>query len=291
MKYAALFFLSLFASANVAADMRIDGMDAIGDWYLHVDFEEMRSTESGRKIYAWLEEEVFDDLREDAGLDIDRDVRHIVAQSDGPKDVIFVIEGVLRQEHKDQIMALAATQNVELKPRKASGREYFYMEGDGKGGDDRFDDGAYFSFDLKDRLVMTSSESTMQGLLAKGGRVDLRNKGSMFSLTAVNAMVGKDFPGAGDEWNSNIVKNTEEAAIVIRDSKGKIGVEAQLVSREAEMAESLASIVRGLISLQAFNEDIDKELSDILKTTKVDVRDRTLSIRLDLDADVVVDNL
>lgn len=292
MKYAALLFLTLFASANAAADMKIDGMDAVGDWYMHIDFEEMRRTESGRKIYAWLEDEVFDDLREDAGLDIDKDVFQIIAQSDGPDDVIFVIDGKLRQEHKDQIMALAATQNVELKPRKASGRNYFYMEGDGKGGDDRFDEGAYFSYDLKDKLVMTSSEATMQSLLAKGGKLDLRNRGSMFMLTAVNAMVGKEVPAnAGGEWNSNIVKNTEEAAIVIRDAKGKISVEAQLVSREVEMAESLASIVRGLISLQAFNDDIDKELSDILKTTKVDVRDRTLSISVDLDADVVVENL
>ena len=57
------------------------------------------------------------------------------------------------------------------------------------------------------------------------------------------------------------------------------------------MAESLASIVRGLISLQIFNEDIDEDIGSFLQATKVDVNDKTLIVRVELDPQVVVDTL
>lgn len=292
MKYVALFFLSFFATASAHADISISGIDGIGDWYLHVDLEEMRSTESGKKIYTWLEAEVFDELRKESGLELDKDIHQIIATSDGQKDVIFVMNGVVRQEHKDQIMALAATQNVELAPRKGGGREYFYMAGDGKGGDERFDKGAYFSLDIKNKVLLASSEATMKKLLGDGGSVAMRNKGSMLTVMAQNAMMDPNAPAAvSAEWDSNIIKNTEEAALVVSDRGGRVAVKAELVAREAQMAESLASIVRGLISLQAFNSDLEPEIAAVLKTAKVEATGKKLSISVDLDADTVIDNL
>ncbi|MDH3804341.1 MAG: hypothetical protein OEU90_02595, partial [Gammaproteobacteria bacterium] len=69
---------------------------------------------------------------------------------------------------------------------------------------------------------------------------------------------------------------------------GKISIEAQLVTTEKEMADSLASIVRGLISLQVFNDDLDPEIAEFLQNTSVDVEDKMLTIRVALDPEVVV---
>ncbi len=54
------------------------------------------------------------------------------------------------------------------------------------------------------------------------------------------------------------------------------------------MAESLASIVRGLISLQVFNDDMDPDVSAFLQNTSVDVADKKLTISVALDPEVVV---
>ncbi len=54
------------------------------------------------------------------------------------------------------------------------------------------------------------------------------------------------------------------------------------------MAESLASIVRGLISLQAFSEDPDPDVQAFLQNTKVSVEDTHLEISVALDPETVV---
>ena len=54
------------------------------------------------------------------------------------------------------------------------------------------------------------------------------------------------------------------------------------------MADSLASIVRGLISLQIFNDDMDPEVAEFLQNTSVEVEDNTLIINVALDPEVVV---
>lgn len=91
-----------------------------------------------------------------------------------------------------------------------------------------------------------------------------------------------------DDWSSNVLKNAKQVAVLVADEGDSIAVEAQLVTTEPEMAASLASIVRGLISLQAFSDEIDAELKGVLNSTQVDVDGSSLRIRVDLDPDVVI---
>jgi hypothetical protein len=89
-------------------------------------------------------------------------------------------------------------------------------------------------------------------------------------------------------WQSNILKNTEQLAVMIADAAGKIAIETQLIATEPAMAESLASIVRGLISLAMFSEDMDPEVAEFLKGTTVAVDGTALKIKLALDPESVV---
>ena len=70
----------------------------------------------------------------------------------------------------------------------------------------------------------------------------------------------------------------KQAALLIADQAGKIAIEAQLVTTEAEMAEALASIVRGLISLTMFSEDMDPDTAHFLQNTDVEVDGNKLTI-------------
>ena len=63
---------------------------------------------------------------------------------------------------------------------------------------------------------------------------------------------------------------------------------AQLITTEPEMAESLASIVRGLISLQVFNDDMDPEVSYFLQNTNVNLDANKLTVSFALDPEAVV---
>ena len=127
-----------------------------------------------------------------------------------------------------------------------------------------------------------------------GGRFEgvRSERGQLFVLSAERGLIQAgartaELDGNGD-WDSNILRNTEHAALLVADKKGKIAIEAQLITTEPEMAESLASIVRGLISLQVFNDDMDPEVSSFLQNTNVSVNDNKLTVSVALDPEVVV---
>jgi hypothetical protein len=71
----------------------------------------------------------------------------------------------------------------------------------------------------------------------------------------------------------------------------KLALEARLVTTEPEMAESLASVVRGLVSLMSFNDEMDAETVAVLRGTKVEASGNNLSISLAIAPDFVVRTL
>lgn len=295
--------LSCVPLATLAA-LRADDLPATSQWYFHADFKEMRSTDAGRVLYGWLEDEVFDDLREDVGVDLDKEADSLTAYSADGNGVVIIIDGNISQQTEDKVLAMG-TLAGGFDKHESAGRSYFYFKGDGRNSDndhernvdidmDSFDDGAFVSFAIDNKLLVTSSAQGMQALLAENGKVagSKGGKGTMFVLSAdrsfVQAGASTGDLGKNLDWDSNILRNTEHAALLIADKAGKIAIEAQLVTKEKEMANSLSSIVRGLISLQIFNNDMDPEIAAFLQNTSVVVVDNKLTISVALDPEVVV---
>ena len=50
-------------------------------WYLHVDFDAMRKAEAGSGVYDWMVDEVFDDLRDEAGVDLEKELSSLTGYS------------------------------------------------------------------------------------------------------------------------------------------------------------------------------------------------------------------
>jgi hypothetical protein len=90
-----------------------------------------------------------------------------------------------------------------------------------------------------------------------------------------------------DGFQSNILRNTRQIALMIADVAGKIAIEAQLEATAAETAQSLASIVRGLIALQAFSDQMDPKVTQLLQATRVDVQKNTLKISVALSPEAI----
>ena len=296
-----LAFLFLAPVAALSA-LSVDDLPGTSKWYFHADFKQMRSSDAGQHLYAWLQDEVFDDIREEAGVDLDKEADYLTAFATEDEGLIIVIEGKISQETEDKLVAMGAASGSLN--RYGSGSKAFYHikdddDVDFEGEDikidvDSFDNGAYFSFALKNKLVVTSTREKMEQLLDSKGKIEgvRSERGQLFVLSAERGLIQAgartaDFDGNGD-WDSNILRNTEHAALLVADKKGKISIEAQLITTEPEMAESLASIVRGLISLQVFNDDMDPEVSTFLQNTSVNVDDKKLTISVALDPEVVV---
>jgi len=310
-----LFFLFVGLPTALFADIKPGDLPAMSKWYFHVDFEEMREAEGGRHLYTWLQGEVFEDVREDAGVDLDKEANQITAFAAGDDGLIVVVDGNISQETRDKIMGMGAATGA-MDRMESAGKTYYYIKNDGhdQGSEeddaaeyaehyqhedhgfeiDGLDDGAYFSFALKNKAIVTSAEADMQAMLANNGRVPRSDigDGALLVLSAdkslIQAGLNTDDFEHGSGWDSNIINNTEQLALLVADEAGKIAIQAQLVTSKQEMAESLASIVRGLISLQVFNDDMDPEISEFLQNTNVDVDGSTLTIKVALDPEVVI---
>ena len=299
-RYLVIFFLFAAPAAALSA-LGPGDLPGTSKWYFHADFKEMRSTEAGRHLYGWLQKEVFEDVREDAGVDLDKEADYLTAFAAEDDGLVVIIEGSISQDTEDKVMAMGAA-NGSLDKFGSGSKTFFHIKDDDIDIDDgnieidmdSFDDGAFFSFAIENKLLVTSTQERMEALLADKGKVTgvRGEKGQLFVLSAERNLMQAgartdNFDNDGD-WDSNILRNTEQAALLIADQAGKIAIEAQLVTTEVGMAESLASIVRGLISLQVFNDDMDPEIANFLQNTDVAVDGNKLTISVALDPEVVV---
>lgn len=273
-------------------------------WYAHLDLDAMRSTDAGRKIYEWFREEALEEIRTEIGIDLDKEADRITAFSTGKQELTVVLEGRLSGETRDKLVALGAASG-SMDQLEADGDVYYHVKDDQGAGsaaaqftDDGFSpfqNGGYFSFAVRNKLIVTSTEAEMQAMLAGKGRLPGGGKSSLLVLTADKSLLqaGLDARQVGQDvgWDSNIVRNTEQLALLVADARGLLAVTAELRANEPAMANSLASIVRGLISLQVFNDELDPELARVLQNTSVDVDGTALKVTVSFDPETVVSAL
>jgi len=307
MRYFKIMIVGLLLAVPGLAAADSDDIPGSSIWYFHLNLEQMRAEGPGRSIYDWLQDEAFSDVKEEAGVDLDKELDSLTAFSLEGQGPVILFEGDISQETKDKIMTFVAADG-DLEPRKASGKTYFHFEGseddeshDYVDGDieiqlESLEEEAWVSLALKDKILITGSEEQMHSMLADNGKIagSRGHNGALLVLTAEKTMLQAGMNSAavgGDDdsdWDSNILRNTEQVAFLMAAAANKLALEAKLITTEAEMAESLASVVRGLISLAAFSDDMDAEAIAMLQGTKVEAEGNSLSISLAIDPDLVL---
>lgn len=284
-----------YTVAEVAAS-EIPG-DAV--WYLHVDLEELRTASSGKELYAWLDDEVFAEVQEDLGIDLNREADSVTAFSDAALGTVIVVDGAISDTTRDKLMALAAA-DAKLDMRSRGNRTYYHADRSesqraaSHRSLDELQKSAFFSFDVDNKLIVTSDERQMEALLDSQGRIagNQSHRGALFVLTADKNFVQagvrtRELGGEGNGWDSNILRNTEQVALLVAEQNGRMALEAQLVSREPAMARSLAGIMNGLISLQMLDENMEPRLLHLIQNTRIEVKDAVLSINTVLDRETI----
>ena len=291
-------FIPLSANADVAAGDLPDGTV----WYLHADLDAMRTSEAGSKVYKWFEGEVVVEVKEEVGIDIDKEVDSFTAFANNDDGTVIIVDGPMTRETQDKLLALAAKQGP-VDPREYKGQTYYFFgdedEIDGKQDNpfEDLEDAVFVSFAVKGKALVAGTARQMQALLDNKGEVfgSGSHDGALLVLSANKSFVQAGMQTDGltnddddDDWESNILRNTEQAALLMADESGQIAVEAQLVSTDPKMAAAIGGIVNGLIALQAFNSELGPEIQSLIRNTKVSVMDNILSISTVIDPDLVV---
>ena len=307
MRYLKILIIGLLLVAPGIAAAKAADVPGSAVWYFHIDLAQMRDDGPGQSVYDWLQDEAFAEVKDESGVDLDKELDSLTAFSLEGEGPVVLFEGKISQETKDKIMTFIAAAG-DLNPLKSSGKTYYHFEGTEEGESidyadsnveiqlDSLEEESWISLDLKNKVLITGSEEQMQAMLANKGKIagQKGHNGALLVLTAEKTMLqaGMNSTAFGDDgdsgWDSNILRTTEQVAFLMAAAANKLALEAELITSEPEMAESLASVVRGLISLMAFNDEIDPEAVAMLQGTKVEAKGNSLSISVAIDPDLVV---
>lgn len=297
-----LLALTALIPVGANADVKVGDLPENTVWYLHADLDAMRSSDAGSTVYQWFEGEVVMEVKEEVGIDISEEVDSITAFSDSDDGTIVIVNGPMTESTHEKLLALAADKGP-VDPREFDGKTYYFFgdEDDIADNEDEFfedlKDAVFVSFAIDDKVLVTGTDQQMHALLENNGEVSGTGSsdGALLILSANKTLVqaglqpdGVVDAGDDDDWESNIVRNTEQAALLMADESGQLAIEAQLVSTDPKMAEAIGGIVNGLIALQAFNSELGPELQSLIRNTRIDVTENILSINMVIDPELVV---
>ena len=308
MQYLKIFLAGLLLAIPGLSAADASDVPGPANWYLHVDLKRMKAESASKDIYAWLDQNAFANVKKESGLDLAKELDSLTAYSLQDQGPVILLEGNISQATKDKVMLLIAAVG-DLRPQKSSGKTYYHFAGvegdaddvDNSGGNIEIDigsleDEAWLSLALRNKILVTSSEVQMQDLLANDGKISRGHghKGALVVLTAEKTLLqaGMNSGSMGDDgdsgWESNILRNAQQIAIIVAAKANKLSIKVTLITKEPHMAASLASVARGLISLVAFDDDIDSEAIAVLQGTKVEATGNALTISLSIDPEVIV---
>jgi hypothetical protein len=286
-----LFYIAL--PATLFAELERGDLPA-ARWYAHVDLVEMRSSDAGRELYNWLDEEVFEELRDEIGFDADKEANTITALATSEGGTVVVIDGEFSATTGDKIVAIAALAS-DFNTLSHDGKAYYQIEDEPDDHNSQsFDNVAFMSVALKNKLLVTASKDQMHQLLSNNGKIsgNYDDDGALIVLRGDKNFVqaGMD-PNSFDDmgWDSNILRNTEQLALLVSDSADLLAIEAQLIASGAEEANTLASVARGLLAIISLSGEADPELIAFLNDTEIEVDGATLRVNISLDPELLVE--
>ncbi|NIV17855.1 MAG: hypothetical protein GWN47_05470, partial [Woeseiaceae bacterium] len=201
----------------------------------------MRTAESGAKLYAWFDDEIAQEVAEEIGVDINTEVNSITAYSDAANGTVIVSEGPLTRESQERLLAIATLEaGGDFDVREYKGMTYYHFGDEDDAayrGDEPFDDledSAWFSFAIDGKAIMTSTERQLKALLDSRGEIAGAGShdGAMFVLSADKTFVQAGMQADNmviedeDDWESNILRNTKQAALLLADQDGLIAIQA-----------------------------------------------------------------
>lgn len=300
---AAVLFAGVMSTTH--ADIAERDLPEGTQWYAHADLAAMRDSVTGRQILAFLDDEVFAELEEETGIRLQDDLRAAtVFGGVGKQDGALVLNGEISEKNRAKINAIMELYGEYSKDTR-KGIEIYALDkrqrsGDSRDGDseDMFaeDRTTFVAFGKRKQTLITQNKARLDEFVDAGGRLEQRRKmdkpGSLLVLQADKSMVKAGMnAGAGikedEDWDSNILQHMRQVAVVLSDKEGKAAIEAELVTANEQLAESIKNIVQGLISIKSLDQDEDREVLEMLSSIRLDQSGATIKASMLIDPETL----
>lgn len=279
----------IFSGSSFAGDL--NEMPADAAFYLHVNVEGMRAFPAGQPLYDWLSAEAFDEVREETGIAIGEELNSVtvLAYDEGIGTVL--LRGPLSQDARDHLLTMANENGAET----YAGRDETYVVEKGgrfgKSGADRL----FFSVSDPDLIVITTRQLDIDNYVDTGEIFSRYESGSsLIVLRADRNLVQGGMRNSGsfaDKWDSSVMSNMEEAALLVADQGGNLSLQAQVRASTPAIAASMGAVVEGLLALKHLAIEEEPELAALLQEVQVGSNGDLLSIEALVEAEALVELL
>lgn len=249
-------------------------------FYLAINIDAIRDGRASAPLYAFIDEEILDELRVELGSDAVDAIDGIGIYGTGDSQApVVLLHGNIPASARDRFVdeLFQEKGNVELLTRH--GRNYFafsdvQLEWEGVNNDD-YDGSLLLAFGDRGQTMITPDDDAMSAFLREGFVPEAVMAEDLMVLKADRtlAQAGLNnrhsvFSDNGGVWESELFRKVDRFALVVADETEALGVTVEAHTASPEMAQALENIVKGIVSLKVLSEDAAEKL-DWLDTLKI----------------------
>ncbi|MEL7310525.1 MAG: hypothetical protein AAFN07_03365 [Pseudomonadota bacterium] len=296
MKAAAIALCLATGLLSQTADAEISNRDIPPDalWYINIDMEALRTSEPGEIILDWVDEEVTDDLERDLNFNAGEDLDRLFFHGNAEGSFSARILGDLSEDTRDHLRS-EMLKNTDATLKNDGWGEYYVIEDAGDeiefdNGDMSLDtDTIYVSLADNDGLFIASSAERLaaeiRGIRGGNANVLVLDGRRPFLQIGVNA----DEIDKSSEFgfDSDLLRQTSQVALMIGSVGDALDFHTKITATDPEVTDSMANIVRGLISLRMLSSEVPEPVGRIIDKLRVDSDSSGMSIRLQVTPDEV----
>lgn len=229
--------------------------DADSNWYLHANFDEMRSTEAGRYLYQWFQDEVQLEIEDELGIALEEELDAVSIFGLGDEqEAVIILHGEIAPAERQRIIDhLREEAGEHLSQASLGGRDYYLLRDEEHG--EHHHDALHFAFGDGGQHIVTGDYRALERFLNAGAQWNMVRPEGLIVLQAGRPLVQGGMRATGSHtdhipWESDFFRNVEQLALVVADGNGALELHAEAVATNEQTALAMQSIVQGLIGLQ-----------------------------------------
>jgi len=258
MKHSLTILTAVFAATATlgAAPINPEQIPAKTKWFLHIDFDGLRETETGKDLFGQIEEKhgrQFRAIKRMFSLNPLTDLANVTLMGPGGEDqAIALINGRFDRAHIEDIIGAAEDYDT-------------YQHGDftvHEWTDDKKDKQQFGAF-VSDNLIAFSEQKGLlhDALDVLGGKADSLPADPYFKKNGAFAAGWARLADIEmDEEESQLLRKAEELRMIVGENNGKISASLAIDAKDRETAQLMQRVLDGIAAFAELAEIIGSEV-------------------------------
>jgi|SRR6056297_2592410 len=241
-------------------------------FYLAINIDAIRDGQASAALYAFIDNEVLDELRDEFGSEAVDAIAGISVFGTGDHQTpVILLHGDIPQAARDRFVDKLFKEKKEVELLTDHGRNYFafgdvQLDWDGVESDGDHD-ALLLAFGDRGQTMITPNPEAMSEFLREGSLPDAVMAEDLMVIQADRALAQGGlnnrhaaFSANGGAWESELFRKVDRIGMVVADDAEALRISIEAHTASPELAQALENIVKGIVSLKALSSDAADKL-------------------------------